>query len=160
MSTLLTTMETITETKPWLDRPRNAAKVMAGVSTLLGIVAAIPSIYVVILLFPLVGYALCVGYWKIALGTSGNPAFWWKTSLVYNGVLVIATIVVICSTIAELSPDTIFYPFALLAWQLIAFHLSRCGLHADAVASEARPLSSRPWIQPTDSSHRSSSPVK
>ena len=132
MSTLLTSMETIVDTTPWLDRPRNAAKVMAGVSTVLGVFTALPSIYVLLLIFPLVGYALCIGYWRMALGFCKRPAFWWKTSMVYNGFLAIATFIILVAGAASGPAESLLWGIAMLAWQLFAIHLSYRGWQADS----------------------------
>lgn len=134
MSTLLTSMETIVNPTPWLDRPRNAAKVMATVCTAMGAVAAPPSIYGILFLWPLLftvpGYALLFAYCRVASGKSPNPGFWWNLSITYNTALAAITAYLAVMDLLD-GGENLHTILAILAWQLFAIHLSLRGLRAD-----------------------------
>ncbi|MFM7182362.1 MAG: hypothetical protein ACKO2G_12980 [Verrucomicrobiales bacterium] len=134
MSTLLTSMETIVEEKPWLDRPRKAAKFMAISTSLLGLLAGYPWIVGAFLILPLFvsvpGYALCAAYWRIAKGNVKDPSSLWKTSMAYNGLLTIATSFIIATTAQDGNMEGFLLSLAALAWQLLAIHVSLRGLRA------------------------------
>ena len=135
MSTLLTSMETIVNPTPWLDRPRNAAKAMAYANTLLGIIAILPNLMGIYL--SLWGYILCFGYWRIALGISRRPEWWWKFSLAYNGLLGALTAILFGMNLPDGGED-LHLVVAILAWQLLALHLSLRGLRADVAWGRTR----------------------
>jgi hypothetical protein len=129
MSTLITSMETIVNPTPWLDRPRNAAKVMAYANTLLGIIAILPNLMGFYL--SLWGYILCFGYWRIASGSAGRPERWWKFSMAYNGLLGTLTVFLLAMDLPD-GGEYLHVFLAFLAWQIGAFHLSFRGNRADA----------------------------
>ena len=129
MSTLLTSMETIVNPTPWLDRPRNAARVMAWANSLLGIVAILPNLMGIYL--SVWGYLLCFGYWRIALGISRRPEWWWKFSIAYNGLLGTLTAIFLGMGLLDGGESLHFLVVVMLAWQLLAIHLSQRGLRTD-----------------------------
>lgn len=143
MSTLITSMETIMNPTPWLDRPRNAAKVMAYANTVLGIIAILPNLMGFYL--SLWGYILCFGYWRIASGTAGRPERWWRFSVAYNGLLAAATAYFLGMDLLD-GGEYVHFLVAILAWQIGALHLSFRGKRADAVrATPAQPGGRGRW---------------
>lgn len=142
MSTLLTSMETIVNPMPWLDRPRNAARLMAGICSPIGFVAIFPSLYGLILLWPLLfiapGYALLYGYFRIARGKCKDAGSWWTFSIAYNSLFACLTafLALQLRADADIPATTWILLFLGLPWQLFAIHLSIRGRRADE---------NRPW---------------
>lgn len=136
MSTVFTPMETLVDTHGWLDRPRNAAKLMAYVSTPLGILALLPSLYAFILVWPFLfiipGYTLLLAYWAIATGKSASPARRWYFSIVYNSVLAAFTFYLIVMDLLDIGGN-LGVLVLMLAWQLFAVRVSLRGRRADSV---------------------------
>jgi hypothetical protein len=127
-------METIVNPTPWLDRPRNAARVMAWANSLLGIVAILPNLMGIYL--SVWGYLLCFGYWRIALGISRRPEWWWKFSIAYNGLLGTLTAIFLGMGLLDGGESLHFLVVVMLAWQLLAIHISLRGLRTDV-----------PWVR-------------
>ena len=136
MSTLLTSMETIVNPTPWLDRPRKAAKLMAYLTTPLGIIALLPSLYGLVFLWPLLliipGYSLLIAYWAIAAGKDKRPVSRWNLSIGYNGVLAAFTLYFTVMDLLD-QGGNLGSLVLTLAWQLFAIHVSLRGRRADSV---------------------------